>query len=187
VAFANSVPEGRTAVLFIGVGDKGEILGVDDTDSMQKTVSLVREQCYPPIEGVQMEVLHTEAGDVIAVLVPPSNNKPHFAGAAFVREGSRTRTATEAMFTDLITARTNEGRLLLRYKDEGTEVVLNVIDPGNYPNGMSRTPPCKVVECNPYYAAFKSQAGRTFSLSIKLISIRLDNVTGKPLVTEHSK
>ena len=133
-----------------------------------------------------MEVLHTEARDVIAIVVPPSKNKPHFAGAAFVREGSRTRAATEAMFTDLITSRTSEGRLLLRYRDERTEVVLNLIDPGNYPIGMSRTPPCRVIECNPYYAVFQIGLGRKYSLPVKSISIRLDVLTDNPLVTQHS-
>jgi|GEM_PF-3085475 predicted HTH transcriptional regulator len=34
VGFANSVPEGRTGVLFIGVGNKGEIIGVENPENL---------------------------------------------------------------------------------------------------------------------------------------------------------
>jgi len=42
VAFANSVAEGEAAVLFIGVSDRGDIVGVGSPDSLQKTI---REFC----------------------------------------------------------------------------------------------------------------------------------------------
>lgn len=43
-AFANSVPYGREAVLFIGIGDRGGlVLGVRDSDKLQKRI---REACH---------------------------------------------------------------------------------------------------------------------------------------------
>lgn len=36
VAFANSVPEGREAIIYLGVRDNGEVIGVEGTDSVQK-------------------------------------------------------------------------------------------------------------------------------------------------------
>lgn len=85
VAFANSVPEGRNGILYIGVTDKGRILGVDSPDSLQKTVrSQAEQECYPPIR-VTSEVLTVDGRHVVAVIVPHSPSKPHFAGHAYVR------------------------------------------------------------------------------------------------------
>jgi alpha-galactosidase/6-phospho-beta-glucosidase family protein len=39
VAFANSVPEGRTAVLYLGIADNGGIVGVPNPDKKQKVLS----------------------------------------------------------------------------------------------------------------------------------------------------
>jgi len=187
VAFANSVREGEEGILFIGVSDVGELKGVSNTDGLQKTIAkLAENHCYPPI-SLTFQVIPHNGKHILAVRVPPSENKPHFSGQAYVRVGSISVGASEAMFTDLITSRTDEGRLLLQYRDKGIEVVLNQIDPTNYPYGMSRTPPCAVVKCDPYYAVFQIGKGRIFSLPVKLISIRLDPETGNPLVTEHPK
>ncbi len=49
VAFANSVPDGEEAILFIGVADNGTPIGVDDPDNMQKKVKRWADWCYPPI------------------------------------------------------------------------------------------------------------------------------------------
>jgi len=50
VAFANSVPPERSAILFIGVHDNGQILGCSNPDATQKTIRKIAEQdCYPPI------------------------------------------------------------------------------------------------------------------------------------------
>jgi hypothetical protein len=41
VAFANSVPEGQVALLFVGVGHRGAIEGVNNPDSLQETIRLI--------------------------------------------------------------------------------------------------------------------------------------------------
>ena len=51
VAFANSVPDGEEAILFIGVSDKGEVTGVDNVEKRQKSFSkTAAEWCYPLIK-----------------------------------------------------------------------------------------------------------------------------------------
>lgn len=42
-AFANQVATDQTAILFIGVANNGDLLGVKDTDSLQKRV---RRACH---------------------------------------------------------------------------------------------------------------------------------------------
>jgi predicted HTH transcriptional regulator len=87
VAFANSVPEGEEAILFIGVADNGTAIGVDNPDSMQKDVRQWAEWCYPPIRH-SSRVIESDGKHVVAVIVQPDHNKPHFAGPAYVRVGS---------------------------------------------------------------------------------------------------
>src|SRR5882724_2588775 len=112
VAFANSLPDGEEGILFIGVSDKGDILGLDNTDNLQKEMRKLAEQrCYPPIR-IQSEVLNISGLEVVAVSVLPSRNRPHFTGPAYVRIGSESCEATEQMLTELIASRTDEGRLL---------------------------------------------------------------------------
>ncbi len=84
VAFANSVPEGREALLFIGIRDDGTIEGVDNTDAMQKAIREACErQCYPPIKYTA-EVVSDGGRDVVAIRIPPSQDRPHFAGPFLV-------------------------------------------------------------------------------------------------------
>jgi predicted HTH transcriptional regulator len=83
-AFANTV-DARDAVLFIGVHDRtGEVVGVGNAEAVQKRVSEACDDCYPAITYTS-EVLQVEGLTVVAVVFPPSDHKPHFTGAAFVR------------------------------------------------------------------------------------------------------
>ncbi len=89
VAFANSVPEGRTASLVIGVSDDGAILGVTIPDSIQKTIRKICEQdCYPPI-AFSSEVVAGEPGAVVVASVPFSAARPHFSGTLLLFGAAR--------------------------------------------------------------------------------------------------
>lgn len=49
---------------------------------------------------------------ILAVVVGPSANRPHFAGLAYVRDGSRTIKASEQVFDQLIADRSSTVRAL---------------------------------------------------------------------------
>lgn len=116
VAFANSVPEGRTAVLFVGIRNDGKFDAVPNPDKLQKTVREVCEQdCYPPIK-FSAEVLNPEGSPVLAVVVPASGNKPHFAGPAYVRRGSESVTASAEAFDELVHSRNSKCAAVLKLK-----------------------------------------------------------------------
>lgn len=105
VAFANSVPQNRTGILFVGVSDKGEVLGVEDSDRTQKDLRrLAENECYPPI-FIDLEVLTVAGKVVVAAQVTSSSERPHFAGGAFVRRGSESVAATEQEYEQLIASR----------------------------------------------------------------------------------
>ncbi len=100
VAFANSVEEGREAVLLIGVADDGRVLGVADTDAKQKLIRrILVEDCYPPIEH-QAQVFDVDGVKVVTVTIPHSLARPHFSGPAFVRRGAESVNATAEQYED---------------------------------------------------------------------------------------
>jgi predicted HTH transcriptional regulator len=123
VAFANTVPEGRTAVLFVGIRNDGEFDAVPNPDKLQKTVREICEQdCYPPIK-FSAEVLNPEGGPILAVVVPASGNKPHFSGPAYVRRGSESVTASAEVFDELINSRNSKCAAVLKLKGQVISVL----------------------------------------------------------------
>lgn len=154
VAFANSVPSGRTAILYLGITDGGEVTGISNPDSLQKTVrKLLEQECYPSIE-YQAQVLLVEGKSVLAVIVPPSTSKPHFAGLAYIRVGSESVVASEKLFQELVTARLSKCRDILAHKGRSVTVIAlrKLGDPSNihtfqYPQTLE----CEVEECTPHF------------------------------------
>jgi hypothetical protein len=96
---------------------------VSNPDQLQKTVREVCEQdCYPPII-FSTEVLPVDGKFVVAVVIPPSIDKPHFSGPAFVRKGSESVTASREMFEELIISRTDKCAAILRNKGKVVTVI----------------------------------------------------------------
>ncbi|HVH31592.1 MAG TPA: ATP-binding protein [bacterium] len=128
VAFANSLPLGREAVLLLGIQPNGTVVGVDDADKLQRSISeWAKEQCYPPI-AVTYEVLADLAPrSVLAVIVRASDERPHFVGPAYVRDGSRTVKASRKVYEDLIASRNDKARVILRYKQQGGHITVMLV------------------------------------------------------------
>lgn len=126
VAFANSVNEGQTAVLFIGARNDGQHPGLRDADDTQKKLAgVAAKKCYPPIE-YQTCVLRVEVGgravEVLSVMVPFSKCRPHFGGIAHIRRGSESVEASREAFLELIASQNDKARKLLQFK--GKKVTL---------------------------------------------------------------
>jgi hypothetical protein len=121
VGFANSVSELQTAVMFIGADNKGRHKGVTDGDDMQKKVAGALQRCYPRI-AYQTCVLAVEIEgkplEILAILVPFSQNRPHFTGPAYVRRGSETIEASEFEFLELVASQNDVARRILQFKDK---------------------------------------------------------------------
>jgi hypothetical protein len=117
VAFANSVPENEQAVLFIGVTDNGEIRGIVNSDRAQKDVRDAAGDCYPPVK-FHTTMLSLGANNVLAVLVEASKDRPHFTGQAYIRKGSQSVQASKEVFDEMIAARNDKARAILRHRSE---------------------------------------------------------------------
>lgn len=117
------VARAREAVLFLGVRPDGIVVGVDGPDKLQQSVSeWAREQCYAPVR-VRSELLD-DLGPrpVVAVIVAASQERPHFTGHAYVRNGPRTEKASQAVLDELIASRNSKAGAILRHKGETVTV-----------------------------------------------------------------
>jgi hypothetical protein len=118
VAFANSVREGEFAVIFLGIKDTDEICGVDNIDGAQKTIrDAADKECYPPIK-LSMVVVPAKGKEVLAVVIPPSKDRPHFTGHSFVRLGSECVSASREMLGEMIAARNDKARRIGEFKNK---------------------------------------------------------------------
>ena len=158
VTFANSLPEGETGVLFVGVHDKtGAILGVDATDKVQKRIFDAGDDCYPAIRPA-MHVLGVEDKLVVAAVVSYSKRKPHFAGPAWVRSGSRSVKASEELYQDLLTSHCDKAGELLKWK--GKQVTVRTVNKrlGNHHSdfeaGYDRETTATIVSVEPFTVTF---------------------------------
>ncbi|MGH8261351.1 MAG: AlbA family DNA-binding domain-containing protein [Steroidobacteraceae bacterium] len=190
VAFANSTPEGQEAVLFIGLDDKtGKATGVANTDELQRKYARVLAECYPTID-VRMHVLPFEEKDVVAIVVPASARKPHFAGGAYIREGSRSVLASDRLYEDLIQSRKDKTRELIKYRNAQTVFSVRGI---NYRLGsqmplgsgkkVEEIPDCTVKECNGHTVTFfRLDLRESFSEALNRISIEWDVRKNRPRI-----
>lgn len=161
VSFANSVPEGHTAVLFIGVANDGTITGVaaDDTDKIQQKVRRVcEEDCFPPIAIHLVKVITIDGKHVIAFEFAPSQSRPHFAGHAYIRVGSESVKASLAKLDELIARRNTTAGRLLAAKEQHEHLTLVIpvgadFPPG-YPTSQRREWECTVEHCDAHSARF---------------------------------
>lgn len=107
MAFANSVRPGHTAILLIGEKDDGSVPGVTNPERVQHTVRKRCEQVYPAIVW-RSKVYEKEGKTCVRVEIEYSGNTPHFGGPAWVRSGSSSVIASDAMFQKLIDLRSDK-------------------------------------------------------------------------------
>ena len=176
-AFANSISEGEVAVLFIGVADDGRIIGVSDTDKKQKQVRKCADQCYPPIKHNSL-VLDVPEGRVLAIQVV-SSDKPHFSGPAYVRVGSESVCASEAMFTELIASRSGIGQRILKERTKIGRVIWQTSP--RFPSVAQGEPQIyerayRVESCDPQFVSIKDETcGHEYRIPIEEVALEFDN------------
>ena len=177
VAFANSVTEGRDAVLFIGISDQGQVLGVQNTDRKQIEIrKICTEDCYPPIT-YQTQVLNVNSVHIVAVIIPESRQRPHFAGAAYIRRGSESIVATPQLYEDLIASRHEKCRVIQRWLNMVITVVEDRyrLDHGRVPGEWRASRECMVLGCDAHTVRLKDQGSdNVFRVSLRQVEIGFD-------------
>lgn len=154
VAFANSTPIGYPATLFIGVDDSGQIVDQMNVESTMRSVSdLVGEHAWPPIYILPKAVSH-EGKSCVAVIVPGSSERPHFAGRSYVRVGEQTKDASEQQFAELIAQRSSKARKILDWKDKEIAVVQKQRN-GNFYSEQGLSARHVVETCDAHFVTLK--------------------------------
>jgi hypothetical protein len=187
-AFANSLDEAQTAVLFIGVDNKtGAIIGIDDAEKIQIRIGEAGEECYPAILP-SMTVLYKDGKQVLAVEVAHSKRKPHFAGPAYIRSGSRSVKASDSIYQDLLTSHCGKAGELLRLK--GKYVTVRTINKrlGNHHQefapGVRREGMAEVVRVDPFSVTFNftQYSGETCTEPLHRIDLDWDGTNNRRMV-----
>ena len=161
VAFANSTPVGYPAVLFIGVKDDGtpEEKTVN-LDSLQRSFSEKVSEAYPTIYYLT-KMVSVEGKQVLAVIVPGSTDRPHFAGQAYVREGSRSVVASKPQFEEMIASRNSKAYEILKWKGKTVTVDLMHAEAYAYAYGaVISSQEYVVVDCNQFYVTLDARTGK---------------------------
>jgi len=166
VGFANSAPVNYPAVLFIGAKDDGSPeQKAENLDSIQKSLADKLRAAYPAIYYFT-KILHVKTAEILAVIVPGSAERPHFAGQSYVREGSKTVEASKEQFDALIASRNSKAYEILRWKGKTITVVSMPPDP----RGSAVIGEGKVTDCNQHYVTVGS-----VSLPLERIYILFDD------------
>ena len=180
VAFANSAPIDYPAVLFIGVKNDGTIENTGNLDKLQQTFTEILGQAYPPIATFS-KVLEKDGKQCLAVIVPGSPIRPHFAGQSFVREGSETKKASDEQFTRLIAERNSKAREILKWKGKRINVRATedrtVIAGLSFNRGGNQA--FTLEDCNQFYVTI-SDGGRKDSFPLEQVEISFDHSSGTP-------
>lgn len=174
VAFANSTPIGYPAVLFIGVRNDGTPEGTDNLDKLQQTFSSRLQAAYPPIYSVT-KILEAEGKQFLGVIVPGSEDRPHFAGQAYVRNGSRTEIASESQFASLLTSRQSKSREILKWVGKQVSVDWMRVDHVHAMGPVSNQEQFIIVDCNTFYMTVRRQSGPTQSIPLKRVELSFDS------------
>ena len=155
VAFANSTPVGYPAVLYIGVKNDGtpEEKPVD-LDSLQRSFNEKVKDAYPPIYRLT-KILNVSGKQALAVIVPGSEQRPHFAGQAFIRKGSETVEASDEQFANLIAARNSKAYEILKWKGKVISVDYMRTEQLHMLGPIARTKAPTVVDCDQFCVTLK--------------------------------
>jgi Schlafen, AlbA_2 len=190
VSFANSVPEGHTAVLFIGVANDGTVTGVepDKTDKIQQQVRRVcEEDCFPPIAIHLVKVIPIDGKHVIAFEFGPSQNRPHFAGHAYIRVGSESVKASAPKLDELIASRNTKAGRLLAAKDSREQLTLVLPVGAMFPAGYRISSRCEwectIAHCDAQVAKFYDIAKRRdLDFPLEFLLLSWDTIRNRLLV-----
>jgi hypothetical protein len=174
VAFANSLDSSQDGVLFIGAKDDGEIeTNATNLDKLQKTLSERMSRIYPPIYHTTKTVKDGDR-ECLAVIVPGSTAKPHFAGQPYLRRLSETVIATPDQYDSLLATRTSKARELQQWIDRDITIVEFKRSPGIAYQVLENVKVGKVITCNQFYLSVLLN-GQKWSYALSSFEISYDH------------
>jgi predicted HTH transcriptional regulator len=183
VAFANSTPDNLTAVLFIGVTNAGQIeTPQTNLDSLQKSLNKELDKTYPRVNCLT-QVVEENGLQALAVIVPASRSKPHFAGPSFIRKMSETVEASEEQFAELIARRNSKTARLLDLKHKPI-TIMNSRYAGHHLMESTWGGHTTVYNCDQFYVTLTqgSDPKDRLSFSLEQVELLFDHANNRPLI-----
>src|SRR5881296_1047467 len=117
VAFANSALPNKPGILYVGVNDLGEILQDKAPETWQHDITAWGNGCFPELPVIP-RTLTKDGKEFLAVVVPLSEARPHFARPSFKRQGAKTIPASQQEIDEWIAFRNSKVRFILEKKGE---------------------------------------------------------------------
>jgi predicted HTH transcriptional regulator len=170
VAFANSTPLEKYAVLFIGVRDDGAIEANVATEAAQHKLARLVADAYPPIEYTT-RALHESGQQYLCVVVTGSSQRPHFAGPAFVRVGAQTVRASAQQFERLIAERSSKTYRILQSHDKVVETRMIRRERAEMLGRIKSSSITTVVDCTTSTLTLRDQYGGTHQYSLDRVDV----------------
>lgn len=149
VGFSNSMRVDDPAIIFIGVRNDGTPEKDQNFDDLQRKVSKELNKIYPPIAPEMLVRKDANGKEFLTVIVRGSPNRPHFAGQAYIREGSQTQVASAKQFERLIEERNTKARYILQWK--GKSIAYRYLKPDTCPLRVG-----VLTDCNQYFVVIES-------------------------------
>jgi hypothetical protein len=179
VAFSNSLPIGDPGILFVGVYDDGTVESSTNLESLQNKVSKEFKKIYPAIYP-QSRVMSKDGKEFLAVIVRGSENRPHFAGQSYIRDGTQSIPASQEQFNNLIAERNSKAYAIGKWKGKIVTVTepmreMQIHATTQYVPGRRTT--ATLFECNQFYVTVEStmQKDRLLSLPLRVVEINFDH------------
>jgi predicted HTH transcriptional regulator len=174
VAFANSLDPSQEGVLFIGATNAGQIEEKPtDLDKLQMTLSEKTNNIYPSA-FYQTRAVKEQGRECLAVIVPGSPAKPHFAGPPYLRDLSKTVITSTERYESLLAIRTSKAFELQKWN--GRDITLVEIHryAGIQYQVERGSRIAQVVQCNQFYLTL-IVGGRKTSYPLKSFEISYDH------------
>lgn len=180
VAFANTAPIGAPALMLVGVRNNGEVEGTGDLDKIQQRVSAKIADAYPPIYYT-MKVLDKDGKRFLAVIVPGSDKRPHFAGQAYIRNGSKSESASEDQFQRLIAQRNSKSYELLKWRGKSISTWTPTRTGAAYNPSTGYAGEAIVVDSNQFYVTLRHGhlPGSTVTYPLDTFNLGFDHANNR--------
>ena len=162
-------------ILYIGVKNDGQFEEKPhDFDSVQKTLNRLLRKIFPRAAYFP-KLIRSGANTALAVMVPGSEQRPHFSGPSYIRRGSETLEASQPQFDSLIATRSGKVYRIMQYIGKQVTVInLSLLGNGTFMRGNWSTVPT-VVDCNEFWVTLQSPGQPQRSFGLGDVELNFDN------------
>jgi hypothetical protein len=189
VAFANSVPPNGFGVIFLGVTDDGQIVGLEKHEQVQdKIKDICKNKCYPPVNYSTVVINSGIEKPVLAVIIHDNDFRPYFTGHAYVRRGNSSEKASEEEHKKLIATRNSKVFEINQWDKNQLVTVISKgrkLGPMHTSLGTStqKIYECLVIECNAHSITFKvMDSQKRYTEPLENIKIAYDDSKYRPML-----